>query len=281
MGVDCASYRTIQLTTRDFARDLALSKRVAISAGASGIGRAIAEAYLAVGDTVYVSDIDEAALASLSDAHPRAVAFNADAGEPDQVGEFFMRIARDEPLLDVLVNNAGIAGPTARLEDIAVTDWVRTINIDLNSAFYFAREAIPMLRRSGGGSIINIASNAAFFGFPMRSPYASSKWGIIGLTKTLAMELGPEGIRVNAVCPGSVEGPRIDRVIAEDARQRGLDPAEVEAEYKSQSSLRTFVSAQEVVSLVTYLTSDVGRRISGQAIGLDGHTEGLSLKFGN
>lgn len=257
-----------------------MSKRVAISAGASGIGRAIAEAFLAAGDTVYVSDIDDAALARLSEAHPRAVALKADAGKPDEVGEFFARIARDDPTLDVLVNNAGIAGPTARLEDIAVADWVHTVNIDLNSAFYFAREAIPMLRRAGGGSIVNIASNAAFFGFPLRSPYTSSKWGLIGLTKTLAMELGPDSIRVNAVCPGSVEGSRIDRVIAEDARTRGLDPAAVEAEYKSQSSMKTFVSAHDVVALVTFLTSDAGGRISGQAIGLDGHTEGLSLKFG-
>lgn len=258
-----------------------MSKRVAISAGASGIGRAIAQAYLEAGDTVYVCDIDEDGLASLAQAHSNAVVMRADAGIPAEVSAFFARIRKDAPGLDVLVNNAGIAGPTARLEDIAVEDWVQTINVDLNSAFFFAREAIPMLRQSCGGSIVNIASNAAFSGFPMRSPYASAKWGIIGLTKTMAMELGPEGVRVNAICPGSVEGPRIDRVIAADAHKRGIDPSAVEAEYKSQSSLRTFVSAQDVVSMVMFLTSDAGRRISGQAIGLDGHTEGLSLKFGN
>jgi len=258
-----------------------LSKRVAISAGANGIGRAIAEAYLAQGDKVYVCDLDEAALASFAQEHPDVVAIKANAGDPEDVANFFAQIAGDEARLDILVNNAGIAGPTARLEDIDPAAWVETINVDLNSAFFFARHAIPMLRAAGGGSIVNIASNAAFFGFPMRSPYASAKWGLIGLTKTMAMELGPEGIRVNAVCPGSVEGPRIDGVIERDAAGRGMERAAVEAEYKSQSSLRTFVSAAEVVGLVTYLTSDIGQRISGQAIGLDGHTENLSLNIGN
>lgn len=258
-----------------------MSKRIAISAGASGIGRAIAQAYLEAGDRVYVCDIDETGLASLTQEYPNAVAVRANAGNPRDVETFFERIAQDGPGLDVLVNNAGIAGPTARLEDISVEDWSETINIDLNGPFYFSRKAIPMLREAGGGAIVNIASNAAFFGFPMRSPYASAKWGLIGLTKTMAMELGPDGIRVNAICPGSVEGPRIDRVIARDAQERGISKDEVEAEYKSQSSLRTFVSAEEVVALVTYLTSEMGRRISGQAIGLDGHTEGLSLKLGN
>jgi NAD(P)-dependent dehydrogenase (short-subunit alcohol dehydrogenase family) len=137
-----------------------------------------------------------------------------------------------------------------------------------------------MIRKSDNGAIINIASNAAFFGFPLRSPYAASKWAIIGLTKTMAMELGPDGIRVNALCPGSVEGQRIDSVIAKDAECRGMTNQEVADEYRSQSSLRTFVTTDDIVAMVQFLSSQAGRRISGQAIGIDGHTEGLSLKMG-
>jgi NAD(P)-dependent dehydrogenase (short-subunit alcohol dehydrogenase family) len=253
--------------------------RVAISAGANGIGRAIAEHFIRADADVAICDVDDVALRAFRQAHPDATVMRADVGNPAEVDAFFDGIGSKGQHLDILVNNAGIAGPTARLEDISVEDWQDTINIDLNSYFYCARRAIPMIRRAGGGSIVNIASNAAFFGFPLRSPYAASKWAIVGLTKTLAMELGPEGVRVNAICPGSVAGPRIDRVIARDAEARGLTPEQVATEYKSQSSLRCFVTAEDVVGMVSFLTSDAGRRISGQAIGLDGHTEGLSLQM--
>ena len=140
------------------------------------------------------------------------------------------------------------------------------------------RAAIPLLRlKAPGASIITMSSNAGLFGCPLRGPYVASKWALIGLTRTLAMELGPEGIRANAICPGSVEGPRIDRVIAADAAARGLSVAEVEAEYKRQISLRTFVTAQDIAEMVVYLTSPAGMRISGQALSIDGHTESLSM----
>lgn len=250
---------------------------VAISAGANGIGRGLAEAFIQAGAQVAVCDVDDVALAEFKDGHPESIAMRTDVGDPEQVDDFFDRIETNFGRLDILINNAGIAGPTARLEDVSVVDWQDTINIDLNSFFYCSRRAIPLIRKSGQGSIVNIASNAAFFGFPLRSPYAASKWGVIGLTKTLAMELGPENIRVNAICPGSVEGPRIQGVISRDAEARGLSIEAVTREYKSQASMRCFVSNEDIISMVTFLTSDAGRRISGQAIGLDGHTEGLSL----
>lgn len=253
--------------------------RVAISAGASGIGRAVAESFVRDGAQVYLCDIDEAALAECRETLPQAIAIAADVADPASVDAFFDRIAADGEKLDLLVNNAGIAGPTGRIETLNVDDWRKTIEVDLNSFFFCARRAIPMLRANGGGSIVNMASNAAFFGFPLRSPYTASKWAIIGLTKTMAMELGPEGIRVNALCPASVEGPRIDRVIAKDAEYRAMTIAEVENEYKSQSSLRTFVRNDDIVAMIQFLSSAAGERISGQAIGIDGHTEGLSLKM--
>lgn len=252
-----------------------MALRIFISAGASGIGRSTAEAYLRQGDRVAVCDADEGALQSFSRAHPQALALIADVANPKAVENALGNVKRDFGGLDVLVNNAGIAGPTARVENIEVDDWQRTIAVDLNGVFYCTRCAIPLLRGSSTASIVNIASNAALFGLPLRSAYTACKWALIGLTKTWAMELGPEGFRVNAICPGSVEGPRIRQVIHRDAVARNLSDDEVAQEYKRQSSLRTFVEAEDVAALTLFLTSEAGRRISGQAIGLDGHTEGL------
>lgn len=255
--------------------------RVAITAGASGIGRALAQAFLRDHAVVYICDADETALADFCVANPAAVATRADVSVPGDVDRWFERIAADGPVLDVLINNAGIAGPTARLEEIATEDWMRTIDVDLNGVFFCTRRAIPMIRLSANGSIVNIASNAAFSGFPLRSPYTACKWAMIGLTKTLAMELGPAGVRVNAICPGSVEGPRIRRVIEMDAACRGMTADAVAQEYMRQSSLRTFVDNDDIAAMVQFLTSPSGRRISGQAIGVDGHTEGLWLDMGD
>jgi NAD(P)-dependent dehydrogenase (short-subunit alcohol dehydrogenase family) len=180
--------------------------------------------------------------------------------------------------IDLLVNNAGVSGPTARLEDQPVDAWLRTIDVNINGMFLMTRRAIPLLRAKGtGGSIITMSSNAGLMGCPLRGPYVASKWALIGLTKTLAMELGPEGIRANALCPASVEGPRIDRVIAADAAARGLTVDEVVREYKRQSSLRAFANNDDIVGMVRFLTSPAGERISGQALAIDGHTESLSL----
>jgi NAD(P)-dependent dehydrogenase (short-subunit alcohol dehydrogenase family) len=168
------------------------------------------------------------------------------------------------------------------METLSVERWRETIDVDLNSVFYMTREAIPLLKANApGSSIVNMASNAALFGFPLRSPYAACKWAIIGLSKTLAMELGPFGVRVNAICPGSVEGPRIERVIQADAEARGISPSEVEREYKSQSSMRVFATNDDIIAMIEFLTSPAGARVSGQAIAIDGHTEGLSLRMEN
>ena len=174
------------------------------------------------------------------------------------------------------MNCAGIAGPTASLENIDPGDWDQTIRVNLNGMFYCLKEAIPLLKISEQPSIINIASSASFFGFPLRSPYTAAKWAVIGLTKTLAMELGSDGIRVNAICPGSVRGKRINRVIEADALEQGKTVEEIENLYLAQVSMKTFVEPEDVANLAMFLSSDLGRFISGQAIGLDGNTEGLS-----
>jgi NAD(P)-dependent dehydrogenase (short-subunit alcohol dehydrogenase family) len=177
----------------------------------------------------------------------------------------------------VLVNNAGSSGPTGPVESLDYADWRRTIEVNLDSQFLCTKQAVPMLREAGGGSIVNISSSAGLRGYPMRTPYAAAKWGVIGLTKTLAMELGPEGIRVNAICPGSVAGDRIDRVIEAAAEARGVGAETVRQGYLRQVSMRTFVSAEDVAELALFLCSEAGARISGQALAVDGHTEGLSM----
>lgn len=247
-----------------------------ITAGASGIGRTIAQRFLSHGCSVHVCDIDEKALQQFLADNPAASGSLADVADAKQVDAMFGDLAVRYGRLDILINNAGIAGPVANLEDISTDDWDRTVAVDLSGQFYVTRRAIPMMKAAGSGSIINISSTAALFGCPMRAPYTASKWAVIGLTKTLAMELGPWGIRVNAICPGSVEGDRIERVIEVDARRRGKSVEEVRELYQRQTSLRRFVSAEEVANMAIFLASDLCGAISGQAMSVDGHTESLS-----
>lgn len=247
-----------------------------VTAGASGIGRVIAETLLNLGVRVHICDISEVAISEFLLTNPDATASVCDVSDFNQVEDVFRMLTAKYDRLDLLVNNAGIAGPTARIEDIAPEEWRQTIDVDLNAQFYFTKLAVPMLRKNNGGSVINISSNAAFFGFPLRSPYTASKWALIGLTKTWAMELGPDNIRVNAVCPGSVKGPRIEGVIERDAKERGVTSDEVRRIYQLQSSMRLFVGPDDVANTIAFLSSSLGASISGQAIGLDGHTESLS-----
>lgn len=248
-----------------------------ISAGASGIGKVVAQHLLSLGAKVHICDISDSAIKSFLQENPKASATLCDVANYEQVQQVFQDLQTKYGKLDLLVNNAGIAGPTAKLEDIDVEEWRETINIDLNAQFYFSKLAVPLLKENNkGGCIINISSNAAFFGFPMRSPYTASKWALIGLTKTWAMELGPDNIRVNALCPGSVKGPRIEGVIARDAHERGVSEEQIKEIYQQQSSMRLFVGPEDIANTVAFLASPLGTCISGQAIGLDGHTESLS-----
>ena len=245
---------------------------VLISGAASGIGRTIAEAFIAEGADVTVCDSSAEALANFSAANPAATAIQADVSNTDDVDRVFAGLEK----LDVLINNAGISGPSAGVEDVATDAWDACIAVNLSGAFYMTNRAVPLLKKAGTASIINMSSSAGLFGTPMRSPYAASKWGLIGLTKTWAMELGPHNIRVNAVCPGCVSGPRIDGVIERDAKERGVSPQEIRDVYQRQSSMRTFVSPEEIADTVLFLASDKAAKISGQAMSVDGHTETLA-----
>lgn len=251
-------------------------KRVIITAAASGIGRAMAEAFLANRARVHICDIDAEQLAALRAEQPELGTSVTDVGDPDQVAALFDEALAGLGGLDIMINNAGIAGPTCPVEDCSVEDWRRTLAIDLDGTFFCLRHAVPALKRSGGGSIINLSSTAGLFGFPYRAPYAAAKWGVIGLTKTLAKELGPSGIRVNAICPGAVEGPRIDHVIAAQAETRGIEAETVREEYLGMSSLRTFIDASDIADMALFLCADAGHKVSGQALAVDGHIETLA-----
>jgi NAD(P)-dependent dehydrogenase (short-subunit alcohol dehydrogenase family) len=249
--------------------------RVLITAGGAGIGRTMAETFLQNGARVHICDVDEARLQEFQAAWPALGVTVTDVSDPAQVDRLFEAAVAHLGGLDVLVNNAGIAGPTAPIEEINPEDWDRTMAINISGQFYCARRAVPLLKAAGGGAIINLSSAAGLFGYPLRAPYAASKWAVIGLTKTLAMELGEFNIRVNAICPGVVAGPRMDGVIKAKAEARGISEAEMREQYLGLVSMHTFVTMQDVANMVLFLCSEAGCRISGQALAVDGNVETL------
>ena len=250
-------------------------QRVLITAAASGIGYALAEAFVANDARVHICDIQKDLLADCKKTLPDVGATLADIADPLQVDRLFEKALAHLGGLDVLINNAGIAGPTAAVEDVTPEEWDRTMAVNINAQFYCARRAVPPIKEAGGGSIVNMSSSAGILGYPMRSPYAASKWAVIGLTKTMAMELGEFGIRVNAICPNAVEGPRMDAVIAAEAQAKGISEKEVYEGLVEGTSMRTFVSTNDVVNLVFFICSEAGSKISGQALSVDGYTETL------
>jgi NAD(P)-dependent dehydrogenase (short-subunit alcohol dehydrogenase family) len=249
--------------------------RVLVTAGAAGIGKAFATTFAAAGAKVFVCDIDPGALDALRATQAEIGSCFADVAEPAQVDALFDAASAFLGGLDVLINNAGIAGPTSPVEAIAIADWNRTIAVDLSGMFYCTRRAVPLLKQAGGGSIINLSSVAGRLGFPLRTPYAAAKWAVVGFTKSLAMELGPANIRVNAIQPGAVEGERIERVIAAKAKALGVSFDDYKQQLLSKVSLRRTVSPADVANLALFLATDAGRNISGQALSVCGNVESL------
>ncbi len=240
--------------------------RVLVTAGANGIGLEIARAFVAEGAKVHVCDVDQEALAALKTTDPALTASRCDVADRKQVAELFETALGQLGGLDVLVNNAGIAGPTGRVEEINPEDWDRCVEVCLTSQFNCARLAIPHLRKSANASIVNLSSAAGKHGFPLRSPYSAAKWGVIGFTKSLSIELGPEGIRVNAILPGIVTGDRIRRVFEAKAQQRGITFAEMEATMLQHTAMKSYVTPQQIADQIVFIASPRGRTISGQAI---------------
>ena len=251
-------------------------KNIIISASADGLGWCMATFLIEQGHTVYLSDINQQKIDEVQ-RHPlfnkKIFIENVDAGNPDSVRTYFETLSKKVSSIDALINNVGIAGPTGPMEDLTIEDWKQTIDINLNSHFYFTKFTIPLLKKNKGGSIINLSSTAGLFGFPLRTPYAASKWAIIGVTKSLAMELGEFNIRVNAICPGSVSGDRINRVIEAKAKSIDASAKEVKDDFEAMVSLKTFIDKEDIANMASFLISNKASKISGQIMIVDGNTE--------
>ena len=246
-----------------------MTKRVLITAGAAGIGREFARAFSANGAKVFVCDINDKALADIRKEIPSVVARHCDMGLRAEIERMVPEAVAALGGLDVLINNAGIAGLTLSVEDYPPDNWDKVVAVNLTAMFDVSRLAIPHLKKSKAGCIINMSSIAGRGGFENRSPYAATKWGVIGLTKTLALELGAWGIRSNAIAPGAVEGERIMRVFQGRAQISGKSMAEVKAEALAGQSIKAMVDPKDVAALAVFLASDAAKSISGQVIPID------------
>jgi NAD(P)-dependent dehydrogenase (short-subunit alcohol dehydrogenase family) len=247
--------------------------RVLVTAGASGIGAAIASAFAETGGKIHICDIDEAALTAFQKSFPSCQASHADVADERQVASIFEIQHKKFDGLDVLINCAGIAGPTAGVDGITEEEWSRAIDVNLSGQYRCLHHAVPMLRQSKAANIVCISSIAGRLGVPWRTPYVATKWAIVGIVKSLAIELGPSDIRINAVLPGIVEGSRMDGVIRARARLEGVDEAAMREQYLKKISLRRMVTADDVALMCLFLCSPAGRNVTGQAISVDGNVE--------
>ena len=249
--------------------------RVLVTAGATGIGLHIARAFAAEGAAVHICDVDEKSLEELSQKEPKITSTLTDVSNRAQVTRLFDEAVTRLSGLDALINNAGIAGPTGGVEVINPEDWDRTLAVNITGQFNCARLAVPHLRKSKNPSIVNLSSVAGRLGMARRSPYCASKWAVIGFTKSLSIELGNAGIRVNSVLPGLVEGDRLRRVIDANAKTRGIDVLQAEAELVSYVAMKKTVTPQEIADAILFVCSPRGRTISGQAISVCGNVQML------
>ena len=250
------------------------NKKIIISAGASGIGWATTKVCLTKGATVFICDIEKKYLTKAK-KHPlnnkKLFVYECNAANEHAVKELFKNISKKTKKLDCLINNVGIAGPTGTIENLKSEDWEKTLKVNVISHFYFTKLAIPMIKRNKGGSIINLSSGAGIMGFPLRSPYAASKWAIVGVTKTLAMELGKFKIRVNAICPGTIKGDRMVRVVRDKSKLLKVSKKQIEKEFISMASMNCWIYEEDIGKMCSFLISNEAERISGQIIGVDGN----------
>ena len=241
-------------------------KRVVVTAGAAGIGRAIAEGFLACGASVYVCDIDDEAIARVLVDHPKLLGMVTDVSDVAAVDRMFDHIDQVLGGVDVLVNNAGIAGPTAGITEIAPDELRKTMAVDVEGMFHCAKRSVPYMRKRGQGSIINLGCVAGRLSFAMRTPYSAAKWGVVGFTKSLALELGREKIQVNAILPGHVNTSRFRGVAARKAALIGVTPKEVEAQMLDAVAMGETVEPSDIANMALFLSSPFGAAITGQAI---------------
>lgn len=248
-------------------------QRVIVTAGGSGIGRAIVDRFVASGALVHTCDVQPEFLETVVGSSDSVSGTLADVGKPHDVETLVAEAVKTMGGVDVLVNNAGIGGPRAALEDVSYEDWDRTIGVNLNGMFYCIKNVAPHMKAQRSGCIVNISTASAKVALPMRSPYVASKVGVLGLTHTVAREYGPFGIRCNSILPGLIDNERGRNIVATQARERGITPAEREAEFLEFISLKCWIDPTEVGDLAVFLASHAGRHITGQEIGMDGNVE--------
>lgn len=247
--------------------------RVLVTAAGGGAGRVIASRFLSEGARVLACDLDISGLTEAVGEQDRLVAIQSDVSDAQQVDAIFRAVDQRMGGVDVLVNNVGIAGPTAAAEDVTLEDWNESLRVNLTSHFLFAKAAIPRMKGQKAGLIVNVSSASAKVGLPLRLPYVVSKGALLSMTTNLARELGPFGIRVNAILPGPIRGPRIERVIMSKSEAIGVSRAEYEKSMLKYISLRTMVDPEDIAAMIAFIASPGGARISGQLIGVDGNTE--------
>lgn len=253
-----------------------MTRRVLVTGGASGIGRAIVEYFSQEEARIAICDADPSAVDEFCKVHPEAIAEVCDVRDEAQMEAFFAKIEAAWGGVDVVCANAGTGGPAGRVEDLDYQAWQDCVGVNLFGAFLTCRWAARVMRAQKSGVITITSSTSGLYGVPYRSPYVAAKWGLVGYMKTLAMELGPDGIRVNAIAPGAVEGPRMERVLEMEAAADGRDIEEVRALYAEGTSMRTWVTGEDIAQMVGFLASDAASKVSGQMIAVDGHTERMT-----
>ena len=252
-----------------------MARRVVLTGAASGIGLVMAKRFSDLGDQVALCDSSPAHLVAAQEALPNAITALADVTDEDQMQHFFAQVTERFAGVDIFISNAGTGGPAGPLDELQYDAWQACLSVNLNGAFLGARWASEMMRAQGAGVILFMSSSSGLHGVPMRSPYVAAKWGLIGLTKTLAMELGPSGVRVNAICPGAVEGDRMQHVLEIEANATARSLEEIRQQYSQGVSLRRFVSPEDIADMAVFLSSEAARQVTGQALAVDGHTESM------
>lgn len=250
-----------------------MSQRVLVTAGAAGIGWAIAEAFLNDGAKVHIVDINTEAVEKVVAEHEHVSGSVGDVSNSEDVAQTLADAKKNLGGLDVLVSNAGIAGPTAPVEEYDPEAWAAVVNVNLHGSFEVVRQAVPMLKESGQGTILVMSSLAGLYGYPNRIAYSTTKWGLVGFTKTLSLELGPHNITVNSLHPGAVQGPRLEQVFEGRAEVSGRTAEEEKQLALDNQAVKSFVDPADIGAQAVFLAGPHGRSISGQQFSIDGDSK--------
>ncbi|HEX4010673.1 MAG TPA: SDR family oxidoreductase [Solirubrobacteraceae bacterium] len=249
------------------------SQRVLVTGGAGGIGSALVRAFVAAGARVHIADTDAEGVAAVAAGGDAITGSVCDISDPASVDALFADVEGALGGLDVLINNAGAFGSTAPAHELDPDDWGHVLEVNLTGTFIVTRRAIPLLQAAGGGAIIVMSSLAGRFGYPNRIAYSTSKWGLVGFTKTLALELGEFGITANTIHPGAVAGDRVETVLRNRAQHSGRSVAEERALAFANQSIQQFTEPDDIAALAVFLAGPHGRSISGQILPIDGDSK--------